>query len=75
MPPERWPRWLICGKRPTPICHWRSESRACAPPSAEAPECAALHRNGLPCAHYTTGEFPFNIIDRLAMCGFLRRNL
>ena len=29
----------------------------------------------LPCAHYTTGQFPFNILDGLAMCGFLRRNL
>ena len=24
----------------------------------------------LPCAHYTTGEFPFNVMDGLAMCGF-----
>jgi len=29
----------------------------------------------LPCAHYTTGEFPFNIIDGLAMCRFAARNL
>ncbi|MBV6432121.1 MAG: hypothetical protein IANPNBLG_02257 [Bryobacteraceae bacterium] len=29
----------------------------------------------LPCAHYTTGKFPFNWMDGLAMCGFLRRNL
>lgn len=29
----------------------------------------------LPCAHYTTGRFPFNWMDGLAMCRFLRRNL
>ncbi len=29
----------------------------------------------LPCAHYTTGKFPFNIMDGLAMCRFLRRKL
>lgn len=29
----------------------------------------------LPCAHYTTGQFPFNLLDGLAMCRFLRRNL
>jgi hypothetical protein len=29
----------------------------------------------LPCAHYTTGQFPFNILDGLAMCRFLCRNL
>jgi hypothetical protein len=29
----------------------------------------------LPCGHYTTGQFPFNILDGLAMCAFLRRNL
>jgi hypothetical protein len=29
----------------------------------------------LPCAHYTTGRFPFNIVDGLAMCLFLKRNL
>lgn len=29
----------------------------------------------LPCAHYTTGRFPFNIVDGLAMCRFLARNL
>jgi hypothetical protein len=29
----------------------------------------------LPCAHYTTGEFPFNILDGLVMCRFLRRHL
>jgi pimeloyl-ACP methyl ester carboxylesterase len=29
----------------------------------------------LPCAHYTTGRFPFNIMDGLAMCRFLARNL
>ena len=29
----------------------------------------------LPCAHYTTGEFPFNWIDGLAMCRFLRSEL
>ena len=29
----------------------------------------------LPCGHYTTGKFPFNIMDGLAMCRFLRRNL
>ncbi len=29
----------------------------------------------LPCAHYTTGRFPFNWIDGLAMCRFLRSAL
>jgi hypothetical protein len=29
----------------------------------------------LPCAHYTTGEFPFNLMDGLAMCGFAARAL
>ncbi|HUQ90450.1 MAG TPA: alpha/beta hydrolase family protein [Bryobacteraceae bacterium] len=29
----------------------------------------------LPCAHYTTGKFPFNWMDGLAMCRFLRNNL
>lgn len=29
----------------------------------------------LPCAHYTTGKFPFNWMDGLAMCRFLRRRL
>lgn len=29
----------------------------------------------LPCAHYTTGQFPFNIVDGLAMCRFMARNL
>jgi hypothetical protein len=29
----------------------------------------------LPCAHYTTGRFPFNWIDGLAMCRFLRSHL
>lgn len=29
----------------------------------------------LPCGHYTTGQFPFNLIDGLAMCRFLSRNL
>ncbi len=29
----------------------------------------------LPCAHYTTGQFPFNIMDGLAMCLFLRLSL
>jgi Alpha/beta hydrolase domain containing 18 len=29
----------------------------------------------LPCGHYTTGRFPFNLMDGLAMCRFLRRNL
>ncbi len=29
----------------------------------------------LPCGHYTTGQFPFNIIDGLAMCRFLAGNL
>ncbi len=29
----------------------------------------------LPCAHYTTGQFPFNIMDGLAMCRFAARNL
>jgi hypothetical protein len=29
----------------------------------------------LPCGHYTTGQFPFNLIDGLAMCRFAARNL
>lgn len=29
----------------------------------------------LPCAHYTTGRFPFNIVDGLAMSRFLHSNL
>jgi hypothetical protein len=29
----------------------------------------------LPCGHYTTGQFPFNIMDGLAMCRFLRKHL
>ena len=29
----------------------------------------------LPCGHYTTGQFPFNILDGLVMCRFLSRNL
>ncbi|HZT30493.1 MAG TPA: hypothetical protein VFA33_11445 [Bryobacteraceae bacterium] len=29
----------------------------------------------LPCGHYTTGQFPFSLIDGLAMCRFLSRNL
>jgi Dienelactone hydrolase and related enzymes len=29
----------------------------------------------LPCAHYTTGKFPFNLIDGLSMCRFLHRKL
>lgn len=29
----------------------------------------------LPCAHYTTGRFPFNWMDGLAMCRFLAREL
>lgn len=29
----------------------------------------------LPCGHYTTGQFPFNLLDGLAMCRFLRGNL
>lgn len=29
----------------------------------------------LPCAHYTTGQFPFNWLDGLAMCRFLARRL
>lgn len=29
----------------------------------------------LPCAHYTTGRFPFNWMDGLTMCRFLRNNL
>jgi hypothetical protein len=28
----------------------------------------------LPCGHYTTGQFPFNIMDGLAMCRFLRKS-
>ena len=29
----------------------------------------------LPCGHYTTGQFPFNILDGMVMCRFLSRNL
>ncbi|MDX2150452.1 MAG: alpha/beta hydrolase family protein [Bryobacteraceae bacterium] len=29
----------------------------------------------LPCAHYTTGRFPFNLMDGLTMCRFLDRKL
>jgi hypothetical protein len=29
----------------------------------------------LPCAHYTTGRFPFNWMDGLTMCRFLRNKL
>ncbi|HUB32722.1 MAG TPA: hypothetical protein VMA31_06830 [Bryobacteraceae bacterium] len=29
----------------------------------------------LPCAHYTTGQFPFNLMDGLVMCRFAARNL
>jgi hypothetical protein len=29
----------------------------------------------LPCGHYTTGQFPFNWMDGLAMCRFAGRNL
>ena len=29
----------------------------------------------LPCGHYTTGQFPFNLLDGLVMCRFVARNL
>jgi hypothetical protein len=29
----------------------------------------------LPCGHYTTGQFPFNILDGIVMCRYLNRNL
>jgi hypothetical protein len=29
----------------------------------------------LPCGHYTSGVFPFNVVLGLAMCNYLRRNL
>jgi hypothetical protein len=29
----------------------------------------------LPCAHYTTGEFPFNLLDGFTMCRYLARTL
>ena len=29
----------------------------------------------LPCGHYTTGQFPFNLMDGLAMCRFAARHL
>jgi len=29
----------------------------------------------LPCGHYTTGKFPFNLMDGLAMCRFASKNL
>ena len=34
------------------------------------------HRTiSLPCGHYTLGQFPFNIVDGLAVSRFLARNL
>ena len=29
----------------------------------------------LPCGHYTTGQFPFNLMDGLAMCRYASRYL
>jgi hypothetical protein len=29
----------------------------------------------LPCGHYTTGQFPFNLMDGLAMCRFAARSM
>ncbi len=29
----------------------------------------------LPCGHYTTGQFPFNILDGMVMCRYLNRKL
>jgi hypothetical protein len=29
----------------------------------------------LPCGHYTTGQFPFKLMDGLAMCRFAARNI
>jgi hypothetical protein len=29
----------------------------------------------LPCGHYTTGQFPFNLLDGMAMCRFAARHL
>ena len=29
----------------------------------------------LPCGHYTTGQFPFNLMDGIAMCRFAGQNL
>lgn len=29
----------------------------------------------LPCGHYTTGQFPFNLIDGITMCRFAAKNL
>jgi hypothetical protein len=29
----------------------------------------------LPCGHYTTGQFPFNVLDGLVMCRFLAVNM
>jgi hypothetical protein len=29
----------------------------------------------LPCGHYTTGQFPFNLLDGMVMCRYLNRNL
>jgi len=29
----------------------------------------------LPCGHYTTGRFPFNLMDGMAMCRFAARHL
>jgi len=29
----------------------------------------------LPCGHYTSGQFPFSLVDGVAMALFLRRRL
>ena len=29
----------------------------------------------LPCGHYTTGQFPFNILDGVVMCRYLQRHM
>jgi pimeloyl-ACP methyl ester carboxylesterase len=34
-----------------------------------------LETRVLPCGHYTTGQFPFKLMDGLTMCSFVRRRL
>jgi pimeloyl-ACP methyl ester carboxylesterase len=48
--------------------------------SRQVLECFAKHGlphevATLPCAHYTTGRFPFNWLDGLTMCRFLHKRL
>jgi len=34
-----------------------------------------VRKEWLPCGHYTTGQFPFNLIDGLTMCRYAARHL